>query len=132
MRDVGWFTIAARILIVAIVVLAVYVVYRNHQAGQTQRGVIWGSVLLIVAMGLAFAPVLADHWWERRARQKAEDAAEQARQSEAFLREKEDRQVKLKQCAARIADLQERLVFARLRLDALRKELTSTNHQGET
>jgi hypothetical protein len=132
MRDVGWFTILARLLILAAVALAVYVVYHNHQLGQTQRGVIWGSALLIVAMALAFAPALADLWWERRARRKAEVAVQEAKQSEAFFQEKHDRQVKLGQCRTRVADLQERLKFARLRLDELRKELTSSNHQGET
>jgi hypothetical protein len=130
-REVGWFTILARVLIVLFVVLAVYIAYHNHQLGHTQKGVIWGSVFLVAAIGLAFAPALADHFWERRARQVAEAAAQEARQSPAFLQEKRGRQERLHQCRARIADLEERLAFAHLRLDELRKELTSGNHHGD-
>jgi hypothetical protein len=130
-HEVGWFTILARVLIVLLVVLAVYVAYHNHQLGETQKGIIWGSVLLVAAIGLAFAPALADHIWERRARQVAEAAAQEARLSPAFLQERQNRQARLQQCRARIADLEERLAFARLRLDELRKELTSSNHHGD-
>jgi uncharacterized protein HemX len=119
------------VLIVLFVVLAVYIAYHNHQLGHTQKGVIWGSVFLVAAIGLAFAPALADHFWERRARQVAEAAAQEARQSPAFLQEKRGRQERLHQCRARIADLEERLAFAHLRLDELRKELTSGNHHGD-
>jgi hypothetical protein len=130
-HEVGWFTILARVLIVLFAVLAVYVAYHNHQLGQTQKGIIWGSVFLVAAIGLAFAPALADHFWERRARQVAEAAAQESRQSPAFLQEKQDRQKRLQHCRTRIADLEERLAFARMRLDELRKELTSTNHHGD-
>ena len=51
-HEVGWFTILARVLIVLLVVLAVYVAYHNHQLGETQQGIIWGSVLLVAAIGL--------------------------------------------------------------------------------
>jgi hypothetical protein len=99
-------------------------------AGDTQAGVIWGSVLLILALILAFAPALADLIWDRQSRRTAERAAQEARQSVAFLKEKQERQIQLGQCRARIADLVERKKFAHLRLDELRKELTSSNHSG--
>ena len=67
----------------------------------------------------------------RRARQNAELVAQAARQSEAFLEEKQDRQEKLIQCQERVAELEERLRFARLRYDELRQALTSGNHQGQ-
>jgi len=124
MRDEGWFTILARILIAAIVVWAAYVAYQNYREGSIQRGVIWGSVLLVLAIGLAFAPALADLYWERRARQMAEKAAQEARQSPAFVQERQDRQAQLDRCRRRIADLESRRQFAHARLDELRKELT--------
>jgi hypothetical protein len=130
-REVGWFSLLARILIVVAAVAAVYLVWESRQQENIQSGLIWGSVLLLVALGLAFVPALADLLWERRARQTAEAAAEEARQSPEFLQEKQDRQVRLQQCRARIADLHERLGFARIRLDELRKDLTSSNHGGD-
>lgn len=130
MRDEGWFTLLARILIAAIVVWAMYVAFNNYQDGNTQRGVIWGSVLLVLAIGLAFAPPLADLYWERRARQRAELAAQEARQSPVFLHERQERQTQLEQARQRTAELESRLKFAHARLDELRKELTSGNSQG--
>jgi hypothetical protein len=127
MRDEGWFSLLARILIVAVVALAVYVVFHNHRLGQTQRGVIWGSALLVLSVGLAFAPPLADYMWERRARRVAEEVAQEARRSPAFLQERQERQERLEQCRKRIADLESRKQFADVRLDELRKELTSSN-----
>jgi hypothetical protein len=84
----------------------------------------------MLGLGLAFAPALGDLIWERQARQGAEEAAQRARQSEAFLQEKRERQAQLGRCRARMADLEERKKFAGLRLDELRKDLTSSNHQG--
>jgi hypothetical protein len=127
MRDEGWFTLLARILIAAVVVLAVYVVFKNHRLGLTQRGVIWGSVLLVLGVGLAFAPPLADYMWERHARQVAEGIAQEARRSPAFLQERQERQARLEQCRKRMADLEARKKFAHVRLDELRKELTSND-----
>ena len=121
--------VLARVLIVAIVFAAGYVAYTQHQAGETQKGVIWGSVLLMLALGLAFAPMVGDLIWERESRQAAERAAHEARRSPAFLQERQERQAKLGQCRARLADLEERKRFAGLRLDELRKELTSSNHR---
>jgi hypothetical protein len=128
-REAGWFAVLARVLIVAIVVAAGYVAYTRHQAGETQKGVIWGSVLLMLALGLAFAPMLGDLIWERQARRAAERAAQEARQSPEFFQERQERQVQLGQCRARLADLEERRKYAGLRLDELRKELTSSNHR---
>jgi hypothetical protein len=129
-REVGWFSIFARILIALVVVAAGFVALRNHQAERTQKGVIWGTVLLMTGLGLAFAPALGDLVWERRSRRVAEKAALEARQSAPFLREKQERQARLGQCRARMADLEERKRFAGLRLDELRKELTSSNYFG--
>jgi hypothetical protein len=129
-REAGWFVVLARILIVLAVVAAGYVAYRNYQDGNTQRGVIWGSVLLMVALVLAFVPALGDMLWDRQSRMAAERAAQEARHSDAFLQEKQERQVQLGQCRARMADLEERKRFAGQRLDELRKELTSSNHYG--
>ncbi|MBL7198513.1 MAG: hypothetical protein ISS56_00035 [Anaerolineae bacterium] len=131
MRDVGWLAILARVLIIGIIALAAYVAYHNHQIGHTTRGAVWGSVLLVFAILLAFSPMVADQLLERLARVKAEHAAEEARGSEAFLQEKAERQAKLRRCRERIAELQERLQFARIRFDELRKELTTDNHHGE-
>jgi hypothetical protein len=130
MRDEGWFSILARILIVVVVALAVYVAFNAHRMGSTQRGLIWGSVLLVLAIGLAFAPALADLYWERRARRVAVTVAQEARQSPAFFLERQERRLRLDQCRQRIAQLEERLRFAHARLDELRKELTSGNSQG--
>ena len=129
--EVGWFTFLTRVLILAAVGLAVYFAYHNHQLGDTRKGVLWASVLLVLALGLAFAPAVGDQIWERRARKKAQQAADQARQSEAFLNEKRERQAQLTQCQSRALEVEERLKFARIRLDELRRELTSTNHRGE-
>jgi hypothetical protein len=130
MHDIGWFAILARILILAAVAGAAYIVYHNHQNGTIQKGVIWGSIVLIVAIGLAFAPPLADQLWDIRARKKAEAAAQEARQSQTFIQEKRQRQAQLQECRTRMAELQERLRFARARLDGLRRDLTSSNHHG--
>ena len=130
-REVGWFPLLANILILAAVVGAVYVAWNGRQQDDLQSGLIWASVLLLVALGLAFAPALADLLWERAARQKAEAAADEARLSSEFLQEKEELQAELQQCRTRIVDLKERLEFARIRLDELRKDLTSSNHGGD-
>jgi hypothetical protein len=130
MLDVGWFAILIRIVILALIAWAVYTVYRQAQLDQLHSGVIWGSAILVVAIGFAFVPALADFVWERRARQVAEAAASQARQSDEFLGEKQERQARLQQCRARRAELDQRLVVARKRLDTLRKELIGTNHDG--
>ena len=130
MRDEGWFTILARVLIAAIVVLAVYVAFQNYQEGTIQKGVIWGSALLVLSIGLAFAPALADLFWERHARRVAENAAQEARRSPAFAQERQERQSQLERCRQRIAELESRRNFAHARLDELRKELTSNNTRG--
>lgn len=129
-RETGWFVVLARVLIALVVVAAAYVTYRNHLVEDTQKGVIWGSALLILALILAFAPAFADLIWDRQSRRAAERAAQEARHSAAFLQEKQERQMQLGQCRARIADLVERKKFAHLRLDELRKDLTSSNHSG--
>jgi hypothetical protein len=129
-REAGWFVIAARLLIAVAVVAAGYVAYRNHQEGNTQKGVTWGSVLLMAGLVLAFAPAVGDWIWDRQSRRAAEQAAQAARQSDAFLQEKRERQVQLSECRARMADLEERKKYAGLRLDELRKELTGSNHTG--
>lgn len=132
MRDEGWFTILARVLIAAMVLLAVYVALQNYRAGTAQSGMIWGSVLLVLAIGLAFAPALVDLYWERHARQVAESAAQEARQSPAFLQERQVRRAELERCRQRVAELESRLKFAHVRRDELRKELTSDNSQDVT
>jgi len=128
MRDVGWLASLMRVLIVATVAWAAYIVYHNHQLEQLQRGVIWGSVLLIVAIGLALVPTTVDQLWERRARRAAQQAADQARQSEAFLQEKAERQAELRRCRERIDKDTEQLQLAWQRLDELRQELISRDH----
>jgi nitrate reductase assembly molybdenum cofactor insertion protein NarJ len=132
MLDVGWLTLAARVLILALVIWAGYIVYHNHQRGDLTRGIIWGAVVLVFAIGLAFAPAVGDVLWERRARRKAEEAAQAVRRSEAFAQERQGRQARLKQCQSRVAELEERLRFARARYNRLRRQLTGTNHDGET
>jgi hypothetical protein len=129
--ETGWFVLLSRILIVAAAALAVYVAYHNHQIGETQRGIIWASVFLVIALGLAFAPALADQLWERRARKTAERAAAQARESEPFRQEKDERRTELRQVRTRLQESEERLRFARVRLGELRRELTSSNHGEE-
>jgi len=128
MADVGWFALLARLVILATVGLAVYLVYQGNRLGDLPRGVVWGSVALILAIGLAFVPAFADQMWEQRARRKAESAAREARQSEAFVREKQDRQGQLTHCRTRAAEVEERIKFAHVRLEDLRKGLTTTNH----
>jgi hypothetical protein len=130
MVEAGLLSIVFRVLMVAFVALAVYVVYTNYQAENTQRGIVWASVLLIVGIALAFAPMVTAFFWERHARRNAERVAQTARSSAAFLEEKRDRQIKLSQCQERVAELEERLRFARLRYDELRQALTSGNHRG--
>lgn len=130
MIEVGWLALLSRVLIIASVALAAYIAYHNHQIEHTQRGVIWGSILLILAIGLAFLPPLVDHLWERHARRKAQQAADDARHSETFAQEKRDRQAQLAYCRARIAESQERLDKAHARLDELRRRLIGANHQG--
>lgn len=131
MLDVGWFALLARLLILAAVIWAGYIVYHNHQQGDLTRGIIWGAVVLVVAIGLAFVPAFGDELWERHACKKAQEAVELVRQSEAFLREKQERQTKLKRCRSRVAELEERLKFAQIRYEDLRRDLTRSNHQGE-
>ena len=130
MLEAGWIAAGFKVLMVIIAALAVYIAYRSHQTGQIQRGITWGSVLLVIGIVLSFVPMVGGFVWERRARQVAERAAAQARQSEAFLLEKEDRQSRLRQCQGRIFELEERLRLARGRYDKLRKTLTKGNHAG--
>ncbi|MBN1581391.1 MAG: hypothetical protein JXA89_11880 [Anaerolineae bacterium] len=132
MLDVGWFTMFARILILAAIVWAGYIAYNLDRQGDTTKGIIWGLIVLVVAIGLAFVPAFGDEIWERVARKKAETAAREAQQSEAFEQEKQQRQNKLQQCRTRIAELQERLTYSRHRYEELRRELTRHNHHGTT
>jgi hypothetical protein len=69
--------------------------------------------------------MLGAFFWERQAKQSAKKAADLARESDAFLEEKHERQLKLTQCQERMAELEERLNMARLRYDYLRQVLTS-------
>jgi transcription elongation GreA/GreB family factor len=87
--------------------------------------------VLVAGIVLSFGPMLGAYLWERRARQSAESAAEQARSSESFQGEKQERQVKLRGCQSRIAELEERLRFAQMRYDELRDLLTRGNHQED-
>ena len=130
MIDVVWFTIIARVLILAVLVWAGYIAYTHHQQGDTINGAIWAAALLVVAIGLAFVPAFADEVWERIARKKAERAVRETKQSEPFLQEKQQRQDKLARCRTRIAEMQERLQFSQIRYDELRRQLTSSNHKG--
>ena len=132
MLDVGWFAVLARLLILAAIVWAGYIAYDLDRQGDTAKGIIWGSVVLVVAIGLAFVPALGGEIWERVARKKAETAAQEAQQSAAFLQEKQQRQDKLQHCRTRMAELQERLVFSRRRYEELRRELTRHNHHETT
>jgi hypothetical protein len=128
--EVGWIAIGFRVLILVIVLFAIYIAYHNHQLGNTQKGIIWGSVLLVLGIALSFAPIIGSIFWERRARQTAELAAQAAKRSQAFLSEKRDRQEQLAKCRARMSELDERLQTARVRLDELRAELVRGNHDG--
>lgn len=128
--EVGWLPVAYKVLMAGLVVLAVYLVFRNHQLERTQQGIRWASALLITGIALAFAPMVGAFFWRRSARRRAEQAADEARQSEAFLHEKQDRQSKLYRCQDRIAELEERLRLARQRYDELRIVLTRGNHGG--
>lgn len=127
--EAGWLSITYKVLMTILAALAVYVAYGSHQAGHTQRGIIWASVLLAIGIVLSFAPMLGAYLWEREARQRAERAATQTRGSEAFQREKQERRASLRKCQSRIAELEERLRIARLRYDELRDALTRGNHQ---
>jgi hypothetical protein len=128
MVEEGWLSIGFRVLMVLLAVLAVYVAYNNHQQDQTQRGIVWASVLLVAGIVLSFAPMVGAFFWERQAKLDAKRAAELARQSDAFLEEKRERQIKLSQCQERMAELEDRLNLARLRYDYLRQTLTSGDH----
>ena len=125
MVEEGWLSIGFRVLMALLAVLAIYVAYDNHQADHTQRGIVWASVLLIVGLVLSFVPMLGAFIWERQAKKNAKKAAALARQSDAFLEEKHERQLKLTQCQERMTELEERLNMARLRYDYLRQVLTS-------
>ncbi len=124
----GWLAILFKVLMVLVAVLAVYVAFHNHQMERTQRGIIWASGLLVCGIALSFAPMLGAFFWDRRARQNAERAVQQIRQSDAFLQEKQERQEKLRQCRERTVELEERLQLARVRYDELRQILTKGNH----
>jgi uncharacterized protein YlxW (UPF0749 family) len=113
-----------------IALLAVYIAFHNHRLGETQRGVIWASVLLVLGIVLSFAPMVGAYFWERRARENARSAAERARGSESFKQEKESRQNALRKCQARIAELEERLHHAQLRHDELCDALIRGDHEG--
>ena len=132
MLDVGWFAVFARVLILAAIVWAGYIAYDLHQQGDTTKGIIWGLVVLVVAIGLAFVPAFGDEIWERVARKKAERAAQEAQQSAVFLEEKQQRQSRLQQCRVRIVELQERLAFSSHRYEELRRELTHHDGRGTT
>ena len=54
MLDVGWFTVFARVLILAAIVWAGYIVYDLDRQDDMTKGIIWGLVVLVVAIGLAF------------------------------------------------------------------------------
>jgi hypothetical protein len=129
MVDAGWVSVGFQVLIALLTALAIYVVYQNRQPEQLREGFITASILLIVNIVLSFVPMLGALLWERQARRKAEEAAQVARSSVAFVEEKQARQVRLDQCRVRQAELEERLEFAHARYDQLRQELTSGNHQ---
>jgi hypothetical protein len=115
----GWIAILYRILMALIAALAVYVAYNNHRLGETQRGIVWASVLLVIGIALSFAPMVGAIFWERRARHNARAAAERARASESFRQERQQRQSALHAAQARIAELEDRLLQAELRYDEL-------------
>jgi nitrate reductase assembly molybdenum cofactor insertion protein NarJ len=132
MLDVGWFTVLARLIILAAIIWAGYIVYDFDRQGDRVTGIIWGLVVLVVAIGIAFVPAFGDEIWERVARKKAEAAVRETKASAAFQQEKQKRQNKLQQCRTRITELQERLSFSRLRYEELRRALTRDNYQGTT
>ncbi|MBN1641021.1 MAG: hypothetical protein JXA09_07285 [Anaerolineae bacterium] len=117
--ETGWISVLYRVLMALLALLAIYVAYHNHQLGETQRGIIWASILLVIGIVLSFAPMVAAYLWERRARHNARLAAEDARASETFLQEKQTRQAALRKCQTRIAELEGRLHDAELRYDEL-------------
>jgi hypothetical protein len=129
--EAGGLAIFYKILMTILAALAVYIAYNSHQAGHTQRGIVGASLVLVAGIALSFAPMLGAYLWERRARQGAERAAEEARSSESFQGEKQERQAQLRGCQSRIAELEERLRFAQLRYDELRDRLTRGNHQDD-
>jgi hypothetical protein len=131
MAEAGGLAIVYKIVMTALAALAVYIAYNTHRAGHTQRGIILASIVLVAGIVLSFAPMLGAFLWERQARQRAERAAEQARGSESFQGEKQERQVKLRGCQSRITELEERLRLAQMRYDELRDILTRGNHQEE-
>jgi hypothetical protein len=129
MAEAGWLSITYKVLMTILAALGVYIAYTSHQAGHTQRGIIWASVLLGIGIVLSFAPMLGAYLWEREARQRAERAVSEARDSEAFRREKRERRASLHECQSRVAELEERLRIAQLRYDDLRDGLTRGNHR---
>lgn len=129
MAEAGWLSIAYKVLMTLLAALAVYVAYTSHQAGHTQRGIIWASVLLAAGTVLSFVPMLGAYLWEREARHRAERAVAQARDSQAFQREKQERRTALRECQLRVSELEERLRIAQLRYDQLRAALTHGNHR---
>jgi hypothetical protein len=129
MAEAGWLSIAYKVLMTLLAALAVYVAYTSHQAGNTQRGIIWASVALAVGIALSFAPMLGAYLWEREARQRAERAVAQARDSQAFAQEKTERRTALRECQLRVTELEDRLRIAQRRYDELRATLTHGNHR---
>jgi hypothetical protein len=132
MAEAGWLSIAYKILMTLLAALAVYVAYTSHQAGHTQRGIIWASVLLAAGIVLSFAPMLGAYLWEREARHRAERAVAEARESQEFLQEKAERRTALRECQLRVAELEDRLRVAQRRYDELRAALTHGNHHEPT
>lgn len=130
MVELGWLSIGCQVLLSLLILASIYVAYRNGQEGQIRQGIIRASILLILSVILSLVPLLTGFFWERQARQKAEQAAQAARGSVAFVEEKQARQMRLDQCRERRAELEERLSFARTRYDQLRQELTSDDYQG--
>ncbi len=130
MLDVGWFTLLARLFILAALAGAVYVVYTGYLRENLTSSLLWGLVIVVVAIGLAFLPAFGDEMWERYARSKAEQAAKAVQQTDAFAQETQSRQRKLLQCRKRMAELEERLKFSVVRYEELRRQLTRADHQG--
>ena len=46
MLDMGWFTVFARVLILAAIVWAGYIAYDLDRQGDTTKGIIWGGLLV--------------------------------------------------------------------------------------